>query len=107
MNTLSLNQFLVLYTWFPLAALLLFVLLIARFYQKFSGKRTRFRLFTVPLVLFGAGAVRYTSVNGNIGDPLADLLFGAAGIVLLALCWRLHRLMLAQNPAHNPPQTSS
>lgn len=94
MEVVAFNQFLVLYSWFSLAALLFFLLLIARFYQKFSGKRTYFRLFAIPLVLFGASAVRYGSITSIAGDPLGDLLAGLAGLMLLVMCGYLYRCML-------------
>lgn len=94
MNTLSLNQFLMLYIWFPLAALLFFLLLIARFYQKFSGVKTHFQYFLVPVVLFGAASVRYASVNLIAGDALADLMFALGGLILIALCITLYRVMI-------------
>ena len=40
-----------LYGWFILAALTLFLGLIARFYRKFSGERTFYPLFLVPLAV--------------------------------------------------------
>jgi hypothetical protein len=94
--SLSLNQFLALYIWFPLAVLLIFLLLIARFYQKFSGEQTFFRLFLVPLVFFGAAAVRYASVGQIAGDTLADVLLGVAGLILIALSLHLYRLMMSR-----------
>jgi hypothetical protein len=94
--SLSINQFLTLFLWFPLAALLSFLLLIARFYQKFSGERTYFRLFLVPVVLFGGAAVRYASIDQVIGDPLGDILQAVAGVVLIALCLKLYQLMIVQ-----------
>jgi hypothetical protein len=94
-TSVSLNQFLLLYAWFPLAALIFFVLLIARFYQKFSGERTYFIVYIVPLVLFGAAAVRYASIDQITGDLLGDLLSGMAGIILISLSLLLIRLMMA------------
>jgi hypothetical protein len=94
-DRLALNQFLMLYTWFMLTGLLFFLLLIARFYQKFSGTQTYFRLFMVPVVLFGVSAVRYASIGQVAGDPLADLTTAIAGLILLALSWVLYRHMLS------------
>jgi len=90
------NQVLTLYAWFPLAALLMFMLLIARFYQRFSGERTYYRLYAVPLLLYGLAAVRYASLNQVTGDTAADLLLGAGGAVLLALSLLLGWAMLAR-----------
>jgi hypothetical protein len=93
-SPLSLGQALFLYTWFPLAALLFFLLLIARFYQKFSHKRTLFRLYVVPMFLFGVGAVRYSSINRFGGDLLGDGVVAAGGLLLLFLCAWLYWQML-------------
>ncbi len=89
------NQILLLYIWFPLAMVLATVLLIARFYEKFSGDRSFYMGFLIPLVLFGVGQVRYASVDRVAGDHLADVLVGLAGVVLITLSLRLYRLMLA------------
>jgi hypothetical protein len=90
----SLDRILLLYSWFPLAVLLLILLLIARFYQKFSGERTYFEWYGLPLVLFGIAMVRYASIDRFVGDPLADTIMGVAGMVLLSLSLLLFRLML-------------
>ena len=94
MDVVALNRFLILYSWFPLAALIFFLLLIARFYQRFSNNRTYFRLFLLPIILFGGSAVRYGSINRIAGDPLGDLLTAAAGLVTVILCVNLYRRML-------------
>lgn len=93
---LSLNQFLVLYTWFPLAILLFLLLLIARFYERFSQARTLFRLFMLPIVLFGMAAVRYASLDRPGPDLVADVISGLAGVILIFLCLRLYGLMIWQ-----------
>lgn len=91
----ALNQFLLLYSWFLLAVLIWIMLLIARFYQQFSGDQTYFRLYFVPLVLFGVAAVRYASINQMYGDWFGDLAYGSAGLVLIILSLRLYRQMTA------------
>lgn len=93
MGAVSVSQFLMLYTWFPLAILLIFLLLIARFYQRFANEQTYFGLFLLPIVLFGMATVRYSSIDQIGGDTLADLLSAAGGIVLIGLCLLLYRLM--------------
>jgi hypothetical protein len=95
-SSVSLHQFLVLYVWFPLAALLLFVLLIARFYQKFSGARIYYWLYVLPLVGLGAAAVRYASIDTVADDALAAVLSGISGIVLIGLSLHIYRQMLRQ-----------
>lgn len=88
----SLHQFLTLYTWFPLAALLLFILLIARFYEKFSGQKTYFKFFILPIILFGGWAVRAASQSSD--DMLVGILAAVGGVPLLLLSIRLADLML-------------
>jgi len=87
----SLNQFLTLYMWFPLAGLLFFALLIARFYEKFSGQKTYFRLLLLPIVVFGIWSVRTAS---NPDDVIGALLSVVAGLPLIVISMRLARLML-------------
>jgi hypothetical protein len=93
MAAISLNQVLILYAWFPLAALITIMLMIARFYESFSGERSYFRWYLLPIILFAGGAVRYSSVNQITGDLLADILITVAGISLLILSVHLYRLM--------------
>lgn len=94
MNILSLNQFLMLYSWFLIAGLLAFLFLIARFYQRFSGVRTYFRFYLLAIVLLGVSSARYASMRQVAGDLLADLLLAGGGLLLLLLTLKLHRLML-------------
>lgn len=98
MSSGSLHQFLVLYTWFPLAALLLFLLLIARFYGKFSGVRTYFWLYILPLAGMGAVAVRYAGLAIVFRDTLAAFISFISGSVLLVLSMHLYRVMLSKRP---------
>lgn len=99
MSSVSLHQFLTLYSWFPLAALLLFLLLIARFYARFSGQRTYHWLYLVPMI--GAGIVVVRSASA--GPPADDLILVTtslvSGLTLTVLVIRLAHLMLAQKPA--------
>lgn len=94
-SSLSLNQLLALYSWFPLAALLMFTLLIARFYEKFSGQPMYFRAFFIPVILFGMAVVRYASIDSIVGDVWADAALISAGATLMGLClvvyWRMLR----------------
>jgi hypothetical protein len=96
-ENLGLSQFLSLFSWFVLAGLLFFVLLIARFYQKFSGERTYFFLFGVVIILFGISTVRYTSLRQISGDWVADILSFIGGVMLITLSIRLYTKMMTQN----------
>lgn len=98
MDTSSLHQFLTLYTWFPLAVLLAFMLLIGRFYQKFSGERTFFWLYLLTIVLFGAFFVRVASSGIVRGDLLADAISIISGGFLIFLSLLLYlRMMRTRN----------
>lgn len=90
----SANQFFMLYTWFLLVALLIFTLLIARFYARFSGTRAFHQWFIAPSLLLGVAVIRYTSVGRVGGDVIGDLFSAAGGIILIGLCVVLYRLML-------------
>jgi predicted ABC-type sugar transport system permease subunit len=90
---ISIAQLLMLYVSFLLAFLLGFLLLIARFYQKFASERTFFELFGIPIVLFGAGLVRYASLDRITGDVVGDLFIGTAGLTLTFLSVFLYHLM--------------
>lgn len=92
-ETQALSQVFLIYSWFVLAATLGFVLLIARFYERFSGERTFYRWYALPVVLYGMAAVRFASIDQVAGDPLGDLLAGAAGLTLIVLIGRLYRQM--------------
>lgn len=92
MTTDGFSQLIILYDWFLRVGLIVFLLLIARFYQRFSGEKTYFRLFLIPIVLFGIQAVRQTNFSQ---DTLGNLLSAAAGITLLGLCILLYRRMTA------------
>lgn len=94
MNAFSVSQVLSLYTWFPLVAVLFIYLLIARFYQRFSGVRTYFWLYTVPMLFYGVSAVRYASVPALAGDTLGDGFLLAGSLTLFGLSTWLFRHMM-------------
>lgn len=54
----ALHQFLVLYLWLGVAVLLLFWGLLTRYYQRFSRRRTFYRLLLLPTLLGGLVSVR-------------------------------------------------
>lgn len=88
------TQVLLLYTWFPLAFVIFIMLLVARFYQNFSGDYTYYRLYIVPLVLLGMAAVRYASLGLLAGDLFGDALLAVGGLVLLLLSIHLYNRMM-------------
>ncbi len=103
MTAVELSQLLLLYSWFALAALLVFLLLIARFYQRSFQERTHFRWFVLPGILFGMAAVRFAGVDQVAGDILGDLLTAAAGVILIVLSISLVRQMMrGSRPTKTP-----
>ncbi|MBK8137953.1 MAG: hypothetical protein IPK52_19420 [Chloroflexi bacterium] len=93
MAQLSLYQALTIFAWFPLAFTLAVLLLIARFYERFSGANTHWRLFAVPILAYAAAHVREAAV-GMPSDTLADAIQAFSGGILLILTVRLSILML-------------
>jgi hypothetical protein len=79
--------------WSIVEALLVILYAIARFYQATSGQNSHYRLFVIPMILLGAGAVRYALLGDFVGDPLGDALFVAGSVILVALSAWLVRLM--------------
>jgi len=69
-------------------------MLIARFYQRSSGERTYYQVYIIPIVLFGGGIARYTSINYLAGDALGDFLLAVSGLLLIALCVYLYHMMM-------------
>ena len=79
-----------------LSALLLFFLLIARFYQRFSGVKTYFWLYAPIIVIFGIMAVRDAASGPVATDLLTDALSIVGGGILLFLVILLHTHMMRQ-----------
>ena len=94
MDASSLHQFLTLYTWFPLTVLLAMMLLIGRFYQKFSGEQTYFWLYLLAIVLFGAFFARIANIGFIVGDFLSDALSIISGSLLIFLSLLLYLRMM-------------
>jgi hypothetical protein len=96
-SAFSVNNAVVLFQWFPLTAILLLLLLIARFYQRFSQKRMFYRLFVFVILAFGVATVRYAGVDSLSGDRVGDVFYAIGGITLVMLCLRLYFLMCIQS----------
>jgi len=93
----TIGSILVLFSWIIVAALLLFLFLIGRFYEIQFRQRSYYRLFLLPLVLFLAGATWYLfNTQDFVGLPGPDLLFLVGGVVLTDLGYSLYRLMMAR-----------
>lgn len=83
--------------WGIVTALLVIVFAIARFYQATSGQPSHYRLFAAPMLLLGAGALRYASLGDFMGDALGDALMLGGSFILIALAaWLVHLMMGGQ-----------
>lgn len=97
----ALHQFLVLYMWFPLAALLGFFLLIARFYQRFSTAQTYFLFYVVAIIGFGVLSIRQAGIDLAAPDWVSGVASFSSGIFLFGAVLRLARLMLGSKKAED------
>ena len=93
MSTPSAHQFLTLYTWFAVIAVVGLMALIARFYERLSGERTYYLWFVWPGVAFTGAAVRLSMLDRVTGDTWADLCLLAGGMSLGVLCVHIYRRM--------------
>jgi hypothetical protein len=84
------SQLIILYGWFLLVGLIVFLMLIARFYERFAGEKTYYQLFLIPMMLFGVQVVRETNFAD---DALGNAAAALAGIILLILSIFLYRRM--------------
>jgi hypothetical protein len=91
--SISSHQFLSIYTWFGLSALLLLMALIARFYERLSNQPTYYRWFAFPILTWGGATIRQVHLDQLTGDPWMDLLLLVSGLSLAALCLNLYQLM--------------
>ena len=98
MVELSLYQALTIYAWFPLAFTLGTLLLIARFYERFSAAHTYWRLYTLPILGYAAAYVREAALAYH-HDPFADTMQSISGLLVLLLVSRLSLLMLRPHDA--------
>lgn len=94
---------LIVFDWIIAAILIVFLLLIGRFYEIRFGSRSRFQLMLIPLVLLITAAVWDAAIaNSYTGDPLLDfvgavipdLLFFVGGVIQIALGYYLFRTMM-------------
>ncbi|MEL6150628.1 MAG: hypothetical protein AAGK74_01810 [Chloroflexota bacterium] len=74
-------------------------LLIARFYQRFSGRQTRYWWFALPILLYGVASVRYASIQVLTGDLVGDVFSAAGGIALAVITTLLYYQMMRQPPS--------
>jgi hypothetical protein len=90
---ISLTQALTLLIWFLLSALLAFLLLIARFYERTTHERTYYWGYLIPILCFGIASVQDALNDRSATDLFAELMWSVGGVVLLLLCYRLYQRM--------------
>jgi Zn-dependent protease with chaperone function len=89
------NIILTIYTWSVVSILLLFLVSIARFYEKKSGKRSFYQLFLIPAVFFIIATIRYVFISPSIaGDFFGDMSRFIGGIILIGVSFYLLKLMI-------------
>lgn len=94
MGSITVHQFMTLYIWLGVSALLVLLALIARFYERLSGERTHYFYFALAIVLLAGASMRQIARDQLTGDALADLLAAAGGVMMGALCLHIYRLMI-------------
>jgi len=89
----SLHQFLTIYAWFGLSALLFLMALIARFYERLSGERTYYQWFVIPVIAFAGATLREAQLDQVTGDISTDILLFIGGVSLAVLCVHIYHRM--------------
>ena len=93
------------YSWVVAAFLVFFLFLIGRLYEVKFERRSYYQLLLIPLALFLIASVAYAVVQKPsaagerldfVGVVIPDLLFLLAGLLLIALCYSLLRLMISR-----------
>jgi len=95
--TITLNQALTIYNWFLSAILIVILLMIARIYERKTNIATYYRIFILPLTLFGLASIRTAYLDQSRPDEFATGLGVVAGVVLAALSIRLYEVMISHH----------
>ena len=89
--------------WGGIVTLQVILLAIARFFERTSQQQTRYQLYLIPILFTCVGAIRYlhriftsTQLPDLAGDPVADILFLATGLLLTMLGNLLHEKMIGE-----------
>jgi hypothetical protein len=98
---LALFSILSLFSWVLIASVILFLIQIARFYERKYSElyddapthRTFYPFFLISLCLFLIAAGRYAFLGDLAGDVWGDVALFLGGIVLAVFAHRLQRLM--------------
>jgi hypothetical protein len=99
----AISSILIIVSWIVAAGLIVFLGLIGRFCEIRFRQKSGYQLLLIPLVLFTVAAVwdallanEYTGhpLLDFVGTPGPDLLFMIGGVFLIALGYRLYRIMM-------------
>jgi hypothetical protein len=89
--------------WIGVIVLQIILMTIARFFERTSQQQTWYQLYLIPILFTGVGAVRYlrcifdqTPRPDFSGDPVADILFLCAGLLLIGLGNLLYEKMMGE-----------
>jgi hypothetical protein len=93
MGNVTIHQIATICIWFGLSALLYLMALIARFYERLSGQRTYYWLFSIPVITLAVATIAMTRRDVVAGDVVADAFLFVSGITLGTLCVHVYRLM--------------
>ncbi len=103
--TVALRLLLAILAWLGILTLQVVVMAIARFFQRSAHRVTWYPVYLLAMLLTTVGMWRYilripqaTPWLDFTGDPLANLLLCAAGLLLLGLGNHLQELMLTGGP---------
>ncbi len=91
-----LSNILLITAWAIICGLIAVLYRIARFYQLSSGRRSYYQAFTVPLLLFAAGAL--ATAIWPAAPLWSDLFMLFGGVILVGLGFYLLRLMTGNRP---------
>jgi hypothetical protein len=91
------------FIWISVIALQVILLTIARFFEHTSQQQTWYQAYVIPILFTGIGAARYFRrifTHGTLpdfaGDPVADVLFLFAGLLLIGLGNLLYEKMVGE-----------
>ena len=103
MSTIPLRIILGSLIWIGIIALQVILMAIAHFFERTSRQQTWYQLYLIPILFTGAGAVRYVSRFFThdarpdfAGDPVADVLFLFAGLLLIGMGNLLYERMMGE-----------
>lgn len=103
MSTVSLRVILGSLIWIGVVALQVILSAIAHFFERTSQQQTWYQLYLIPILLTGVGAVRYLNrifIHDTLpdfaSDPVANILFLLAGLLLIGLGSLLYEKMMGE-----------